>query len=244
MRGRDFVQVAAALALSLLAEAGRAEDLREAWDEAIRVNAGFQARQLDRMSADMNLGAARSARLPSASLFAFDSILSQSPADRVPAALAGTGSSAARAPVAFPILGPNQSNFPFALGSITQPLYQGGRLRYNIQAANAAVSYRKTEEHRTILDLKLTVAEAYVRVLRANKNLEVARSSTAQLSAFRRDVLNREQEGRATRNEELAAQVSLANARLREIEAQREVDSAWNMYNRYLYRPPTTVVDL
>ena len=66
----------------------------------------------------------------------------------------------------------------------------------------------------------------------------------AQLSSFLRDVTNRKNEGRATRNEELAAEVSLANATLQEISARKDLDAAWATYNRYLYRPPGFVVDL
>ena len=60
----------------------------------------------------------------------------------------------------------------------------------------------------------------------------------AQLSAFLRDVTNRKKEGQATRNEELAAEVSLANAKLQEISARKNLDVAWATYNRYLCRPP------
>ena len=68
-------------------------------------------------------------------------------------------------------------------------------------------------------------------------------SNVAQLSAFR-DVSNRKNEGQATRNEELAAEVSLANAKLQEITARKNLQAAWATYNRYLYRPPDIVVDL
>jgi outer membrane protein len=80
--------------------------------------------------------------------------------------------------------------------------------------------------------------------LRAKKNLDVSLSNVAQLSAFLRDVTNRKDQGRATRNEELAAEVSLANARLQEVGARKNLDVAWATYNRYLYRPADTVVEL
>ena len=133
---------------------------------------------------------------------------------------------------------------PFVFANISQPIYQGGRIRSNIAASSAGVNYQKTEEFRTVLDLKLTVAEAYVGVLRARRNLDVLRSNVAQLSSFLRDVTNRKNEGQATRNEELAAEVSLANAKLQEISARKDLDVAWATYNRYLYRPPDMVVDL
>ena len=72
----------------------------------------------------------------------------------------------------FPAIGPNQTDIPFVFANISQPIYQGGRIRSNIAASSAGLNYQKTEEFRTVLDLKLTVAEAYVGVLRARRNLD------------------------------------------------------------------------
>jgi outer membrane protein len=238
VRGR-FAMV---LAIALLWPEARGEDLNDAWSQAIGLNAGLQAREFDSFAAGMNLGAARSARLPSVSLTSLNAFLSQSPVIRVPASLAGSGALASKG--GFPAIGQNQTDIPFVFANINQPIYQGGRIRGNIEASKAGVNYQKTEEFRTVLDLKLTVAEAYVGVLRARRNLGVLRSNVAQLSSFLRDVTNRKNEGRATRNEELAAEVSLANAKLQEISARKDLDAAWATYNRYLYRPPATVVDL
>jgi outer membrane protein len=239
VRGR----LAVVLAIALLCPEARGEDLNDAWSQAIGLNAGLQARELDSFAAAMNLGAARSARLPSVSLTSLNAFLSQSPTIRVPASLAA-GSSGSAFKGEFPALGPNQSDVPFVFANISQPIYQGGRIRGNIAASSAGLNYQKTEEFRTVLDLKLTVAEAYVGVLRARRNLDVLRSNVAQLSSFLSDVTNRKNEGRATRNEELAAQVSLANAKLQQISARKDLDVAWVTYNRYLYRPTGMVVDL
>jgi outer membrane protein TolC len=124
------------------------------------------------------------------------------------------------------------------------PLYTGGKLLRNIDAADAQLGAQRSEEFRTALDLKLTVAEAYVGVLRARRNLEVARSSVEQLAAFAQDVRNRREQGLAIRSEELAAEVSLANARLAEIQARTALEATWATYNRYLCRPLTQVVSL
>jgi outer membrane protein len=237
---------ATVVAISLWLPEARGEDLNDAWSQAIGLNAGLQARELDTSAAGMNLRAARSARLPTVSLTSLTAFLSQSPQTRVPASLAaaGAGAGAAAIPSTFPALGPNQSVIPFEFANISQPLYQGGRIRNNIAASAAVVKYQKTEEFRTVLDLKLTVAEAYVGVLRARRNLDVSLSNVAQLASFLRDVTNRKNEGRATRNEELAAEVSLANARLQEITDRKNLLVAWATYNRYLCRPPDLMVEL
>jgi outer membrane protein len=236
---------ATVVAISLWLPEARGEDLNDAWSQAIGLNAGLQARELDTSAAGMNLRAARSARLPSVSLTSLTAFLSQSPQIHVPTSLAAaSGAGAAAFPSTFPVLGNNQSVIPFVFANISQPLYQGGRIRNNIAASAAGVRYQKTEEFRTVLDLKLTVAEAYVGVLRARRNLDVALSNVAQLASFLRDVTNRKNEGRATRNEELAAEVSLANARLQEITDRKNLLVAWATYNRYLCRPPELMVEL
>jgi outer membrane protein len=236
---------ATVVAISLWLPEARGEDLNDAWSQAIGLNAGLQARELDTSAAGMNLRSARSARLPSVSLTSLTAFLSQSPQVNVPKSLAAaSGAGAAAIPSTFPALGPNQSVIPFVFANISQPLYQGGRIRNNIAASAAVVRYQKTEEFRTVLDLKLTVAEAYVGVLRARRNLDVSLSNVAQLASFLRDVTNRKNEGRATRNEELAAEVSLANARLQEITDRKNLLVAWATYNRYLCRPPDLMVEL
>jgi outer membrane protein TolC len=124
------------------------------------------------------------------------------------------------------------------------PLFTGGKITHSIEAAGAKVGAQRTEEFRSALDLKLAVAEAYVGVLRSRKELEVARSNVARLDAFARDVRNRREQGMAIRSDDLAAEVSLANARLGEIQAQTTNESAWATYNRYVCRPLDTVVSL
>ncbi len=91
-------------------------------------------------------------------------------------------------PSALPIFGPGQRDLPVSLTFASVPLYTGGRLLRNIDAADAQLGAQRSEEFRTAMDLKLTVAEAYVGVLRAQKDLEVARSNVEQLASFARDV--------------------------------------------------------
>ena len=55
---------------------------------------------------------------------------------------------------------------------------------------------------------------------------------------------NRREQGLAIRSDDLAAEVSLANARLSEIQARTALESAWATYNRYLCRPLTDMASL
>lgn len=227
------------------------EDLGQAWDRALRVNAQLQSQQAESVAAGLNLAAARSARLPTVRTFTFNSFLTVTPQITTSSFFGtvkgGTGSGGVLAgipPLAPIFVGSGQRDLPVSLTFASVPLYTGGRILRNIDAAGAQLGAQRSEEFRTALDLKLTVAEAYVGVLRARKNREVARSNVEQLTSFARDVRNRREQGLAIRSDELAAEVSLANAQLAEIQARTALDSAWATYNRYLCRPLTEVVDL
>ncbi len=238
------------------------EDLSEAWGIALRVNSGLQSQQELTAAQGLNLRAARADRLPTVRTFTFNSFLTVAPEIKSSsffgAAARGTGGaggggtgaggsgagSANLVPPYLAVLGPGQRDIPVSLTFASVPLYTGGRLLRNIDAADAQLGAQRSEEFRTALDLKLTVAEAYVGVLRAQRNLEVARSSVEQLTAFAQDVRNRREQGLAIRSDELAAEVSLANAQLSEIQARTALESAWATYNRYLCRPLTKVVVL
>ena len=205
------------------------------------------------MAAGLNVKAAKSDRFPSVRNFTFNSFLSAAPQISTSSFFGSSGggsrgggaaSGLSGLPAAISLLGPGQRDIPLSVTFANVPLYTGGRLLRSIDAAGAQLGSQKSEEFRTALDLKLTVAEAYVGVLRAQKNLEVARSNVEQLSSFARDVRNRREQGLAIRSDELAAEVSLANARLSEIQARTSLESAWATYNRYLCRPLTDVVPL
>ncbi len=237
------------------------EDLGDAWNIALRVNAGLQSQQATTAAQGFNLQAAKSSRWPTVRSFTFNSFLTVAPeisttsflgsaaGGRAGAGGAGGGSGTGTSPGAsFPsmlqVLGPGQRDIPASLTFASVPLYTGGRLLRNIDAADAQLGAQRSEEFRTAMDLRLTVAEAYIGVLRAQKNLEVARSNVEQLDSFARDVRNRREQGLAIRSDELAAEVSLANARLAEIQARTSLEAAWATYNRYLCRPLSQVVTL
>lgn len=124
------------------------------------------------------------------------------------------------------------------------PLYTGGQLLRDIDAASERTAQARAVESRTALDLKLRVAEAYVAVLRAQKALKAAVSTVEWLSAFDREFANRLEQGLAIRSDMLAAEVALANAQLAEIKARATLERAESTYNRLLGRPLGAAVNL
>lgn len=232
---RPTLVLCALLCLASAAPA-RAENLADAWLMALSANPQLQAQRINTSAAGLNLSAAARRRLPTGSVNAIDAQLwTRTPGINT----AGLGQGVAQPGTGtFPLVfGANQNNIPIASTALTQPLYAGGRIRGNIEAAGAQAGQQRAEQFRTALDLKLTVAEAYVGVLQAKRNLEVARSDVGRLQSFLNDVKNRQRVGMATRNEELSAEVSLANARLREIQTRNAQTNAWSTYNRYVVRP-------
>ncbi len=218
---------AVCLTLSLAAdEKARGENLQQAWQMALSANPQLQAARLNVGAAGLNSSAARRDRLPTGKNFTADAQLSQIPTLNVPQAGGAQ----------FPLLG-SQTNIPLSLTTISQPIYAGGKFRSAIEQADAQYGVRRADQFRTALDLKLTVAESYIAVLKARRDLNVARSNVSRLQSFLADVKNRKQVGLATRNEELSAEVSLANAKLKEIQTRNSVRIAWAGYNRYLMRP-------
>lgn len=233
LRAAIFLSIAACAAA---ASPARAENLEQAWQMAIAANPLLQAARWNTSAASLNSSAARRDRLPTGQNLTADAQLNRSLTFNAPQG-GGPGG------MGFPLLG-SQTNIPISLTTISQPVYAGGRLANAIDQADAQYGAQRADQVRTALDLKLNVAESYIAVLKARRDLGVARSNVSRLQSFLSDVKNRKQVGMATRNEELAAEVSLANARLREIQSRNSLDTAWAGYNRYLMRPLDVVVEL
>lgn len=126
----------------------------------------------------------------------------------------------------------------------TLPLYTNGRISAGVDAAEAGWKASRAEERREILDLKLNVADAYVKVLRATQAVQLAASSVASLTSHSQSVSALFEKDFVAKNDLLASRVVLADARQREIQARNGLDLAGAAYNRFLVRPLTRVVRL
>jgi outer membrane protein TolC len=87
--------------------------------------------------------------------------------------------------------------------------------------------------------LKLNVADAYVKVLRATQAVQLAASSVAGLTAQSQNVEAFFAKDFVAKNDLLASRVVLVDARQREIQARNGLDLAGASYNRFLVRPLT-----
>ena len=119
---------------------------------------------------------------------------------------------------------------------VTQPLYTSGRVSNAINAAAANVVTKKADHDRTVLDVKMSVAEIYVRVLLATRIVEVAESKVVSLSSHDKDVSALHERGVVSKNDLLASHVALADARQKAIDAHANLEVAQAAYNRALWR--------
>jgi outer membrane protein TolC len=127
---------------------------------------------------------------------------------------------------------------------IDLPLYTSGRIRHGIDAAQAQRNSAELQVAIFRSDLKLRVAEEFVAVLRAQRDVEVARSDVRSLESHLRDVEMLFLHDRVPRNDLLAAKVAFSNARQREIQTINRVDVTRAAYNRRLGRPLTARYEL
>ena len=124
------------------------------------------------------------------------------------------------------------------------PLYTGGRVAHGVEAAAHGEVSAEAQRETRWLDLRYRVAEEYVAVLRARDEQTVALTYRDNLAAHLHDVDALYREGKAPKNDLLAAQVALSDARHSLVVARHELDAAIAAFNRRLGRPLDAPVSL
>jgi outer membrane protein TolC len=209
------------------------ESLETAWAIALSTDQKIAASNWDVSAAQSGWNAARAERMPSLSVGAAYYALSESPAVVSNIPPLGTLS----APIA---------NRDAGLGhaAVVQPIYTSGRVSSGIDAAQANVVAREADHCRTILDVKMNVAEIFVKVLLAGRIVEVAESKVVSLSSHDKDVSFLFEKGVVSKNDLLASQVALADAQQKALDARAELEVAQAAYNRALGRDLAQPVSL
>lgn len=213
----------------------RAESLNEAWSIALAVdNRGDASRYLTE-AARWQHTAARRAYSPKLTNVTSYNVLTDSPALKT--SIPGIPLPAFAVPVA-------QDEFAVSSTMVTMPLYTGGKIKYAAQAAISQISAEENGEAETVLDIKMDVVSAYTTVLRLQQAVLVAEANVKSLDDHTRVVGNLLREGLVARNDLLAVQVTLADARQRALQARNGLEIARAAYNRLLGRPQTDPVQL
>lgn len=223
--------VAAMLAVSPVAGA---ETLEDAWDRALQQDRGFAAVRSHAEAATLDAAAARAQRWPTVAVGGSYTWFDDAPAFD----FSFTG-----LPVTAPELFGGDD---FAMGSATLsvPIFTGGRISSSIAAAEARGRGADAQLQGAEQDLKLAVAESYVEVLRARKALAVAGSNVRTLESLAGDIGAMYERELVPKNELLAVQVALADARQNSLRAANGAEIAQAAYNRRLGEPLDRVVDL
>jgi outer membrane protein len=203
-----------------------AETLNDAWNAALSVDHRLQAKRKMTEASHYALSAAKSARLPSLSIESAYTILNHAPT----AVIDSPSAQIMEMPVS------EDKSLSYTT-TASLPLFTSGRITNSINAGVAELSASQQEEAKTALDIKLGVAEAYVASLRARRGIEVAESAESSLAAHAKDVGHFFEQGMVAKNDLLAAQVALSDARQQTIRSRNSLDIAHASYNRLLHRP-------
>jgi outer membrane protein TolC len=211
------------------------ETLEQAWATALTVDQRLEAKRWSLSSSEASLRSAQAQRWPTVGLEGSYVVRSDEPAFKFEFSGIPLPTNTFRYA--------QDENFAFRT-KVDFPLYTSGRIRHGIAAAAANVVSAELEVEDSVNDLKLRVAEEYMAVLRARRHLEVAQSSVKSLKAHARDVEMLFRHDQVPNNDLLAAQVALANARQRAIQAHNQLDGCRAAYNRRLGRSLTLPVRL
>jgi outer membrane protein len=134
-------------------------------------------------------------------------------------------------------------NYNWTIGA-TQPLFTGGGLIANYQAASIGEDAAQMEETAKKQDVVQEVKIAYFDILRAQKIQETARQSVEMLTAHRDVAQNYFQVGMIPKNDLLHTEVELANGKQALVRAQNAVEITKARFNTILKRKIFTPVEI
>ena len=226
--------IAAALTAMLTCHVGHGETLDDAWALALQQDHSLAAARNQAEAAGFEAQAARAQRWPTIAVGGSYTQLDDSPAFD----FSFTG---------LPLTPPElfaDDNFMMGSATLTVPLFTSGRISSSIAAAEAHERGVGAQVTAATSDVKLAVADAYVGVLRARKAHGVASSNVQTLEALTRDTTSMFERELVPKNELLAVQVALADARQNELRAANAAEVAAASYNRRLGAPLDRPVEL
>jgi len=143
------------------------------------------------------------------------------------------------------VINPDQEyNF---VTSFSQPIFTGFALLNQYKIASLGLDVAEIREKLTRQDVILDAKNAYFSLLKAQKLLNVAEDTVAQISAQKDVAENMYKVGMSPMNDLLQSQVQLANARQGLITATNNLEIAKAQFNTVLRRPvnePVSITDI
>ncbi|WP_283433194.1 TolC family protein [Neorhodopirellula lusitana] len=204
------------------------ESIQEAWAIAVAVNEKVRSKQNVTGAAVYTHEAAKSARMPSLRTFNAYTALDNTPGLSV--SIPGVSA------LPFGSLPIGEKDFFASATLASVPLYTSGKISSAINASAANVNASKFDQRSGVHDLKMEVAEAYVRVLKTEKLVEVARLSVETLEKHLIDVQDLFDEDVVSKADVLAVKTALSESRDKYLEATNGLDLANAAYNRLVGR--------
>ena len=219
MKNANFLWLSLCLATTV-----QAETLDEAWTAALNANHQIKAAQVNTDVSQEQLQAAQGQNLPELNVGT-----SYTQYNETPSAKTRIGGQSAQFAM-------QQDGSVRAQAIASLPIYTSGKITHNINAAQATLDATQANEQVTVLNLKMQVADSYIAVLRLEDAVEVAKSHIQSLESHAKDVKNLFEQGMVAKNDLLAADVELLNAKQLLLQAANVYDNAKARYNQLLTR--------
>jgi outer membrane protein len=221
--------------VAILCSIGRCESLADAWSIALAQNHRLAAAELQEGAASQDLDLAMAERMPSVALRSAYTIRSNEPSFVVREPLPGLGT------FEFPY---SERNAASACAEMRMPIYTSGRIRNLILSAEARQIAAQHDADQARLDLLLAVGEAYINVIRLERELHVAQDEFESVQAIAAKVSSLVEQERASECDLLAARAAETAARQLCFEQTRALNVARSRYNRLLGRSLSAAVTL
>ena len=215
-----------------LATTAQAENLDDAWTAALNTNHQIKAAQANTNVSQEQLKAAEGQNLPDLNVGTGYTQYNETPSAKT--SIEGKATQFSM----------QQMGSVKAQAMATLPIYTSGKITHNINAAQATLDATQASEKVATLNLKMQVADSYIAVLRLEDAVQVAQSHIHSLESHQKDVKNLFEQGVVAKNDVLAADVELLNAKQLLMQAANVYDNAKARYNQLLTRPLTAKVEL
>lgn len=215
-----------------LATTTQAETLEDSWTAALNANHQIKAAQANTDVSKEQLQAAQGQNLPELNVGTSYTQYNETPSAKT--TISGQSAQFAM----------QQDGSVRAQAMASLPIYTSGKITHNINAAQAAHDATQANEQVSVLDLKMQVADRYIAVLRLEDAVEVAKSHIQSLESHAKDVKNLFEQGIVAKNDLLAADVELLNAKQLLLQAANVYDNAKARYNQLLTRQLNAKVEL
>lgn len=219
-------------------------NLESAWQTALDNNRLLKQQQAETQASEEKVKASESLRWPSVTLTSQYTQLNEPVTGTL--TIPGTLFAMPSLPV------PPDKHVPFSSAehsSLTQlqlsvPIYSGGRISSSIESAKTARELQEISAALYQQKIKLGVVAAYIGVLRSDKAHKVSEENFQAIQAHYQDVEQLLKKGLVAKNDWLAAQVAVANARQQLLKVSNQHDLAMAHFNRQLGQALDTPVNV